>query len=68
MGELVKIENILKERNEIKQHINRNQIYESDLERFGWLERWLHEDLKYLNWVEDWLHSKKALCIYLAKQ
>jgi hypothetical protein len=59
LGELEKIENILKERNEIKQQINRNQIHESELRRFSWLERWIEEDLKFLNWLEDWLHYDK---------
>jgi very-short-patch-repair endonuclease len=60
LGELEKIENILKERNEIKQQINQNQIYESELRRFGWLERWIEEDSKYLNWLEDWLHFDRS--------
>jgi very-short-patch-repair endonuclease len=63
LGELEKIENILKERNEIKQQINQNQIYESELRRFGWLERWIEEDSKYLNWLEDWLHYDKSLLV-----
>jgi very-short-patch-repair endonuclease len=61
LGELEKIENILKERNEIKQQINRN--HKCELRRFGWLERWLQEDLKYLNWLEDWLHCNKKLLV-----
>jgi very-short-patch-repair endonuclease len=60
LGELEKIENILKERNKIKQQINQNQIHESELRRFGWLERWIQDDLKYLNWLEDWLHYDKS--------
>jgi very-short-patch-repair endonuclease len=60
LGELDKIENILKERNEIKQQINQNQISEGELRRFGWLERWIQEDLKYLHWLEDWLHYDKS--------
>lgn len=56
LGELEKIENILKEQNEIKQQIDQNQIHKSELRRYGWLERWIEEDLKYLNWLEDWLH------------
>jgi hypothetical protein len=60
LGELEKNENILKERNEIKQQINQNQIHESELRRFSWLERWIEEDSKYLNWLEDWLHHDKS--------
>jgi very-short-patch-repair endonuclease len=60
LGELEKIENILKERNEIKQRINQNQIHESELRRFSWLERWIEEDAKYPNWLEDWLHYDKS--------
>jgi very-short-patch-repair endonuclease len=60
LGELEKIENILKERNEIKQQINQNQIYVSELRRFSWLERWIEEDSKYHNWLEDWLHFDKS--------
>ena len=60
LGELEKIENILKERNEIKQQINQNQIQESELRRFSWLEIWIEEDSKYLNWLEDWLHFGKS--------
>jgi hypothetical protein len=63
LGELEKIENILKERNKIKQQINPNQIHENELRRFGWLERWIQEDLKYLNWLEDWLHLNKKLLV-----
>ena len=59
LGELEKIENILKERNKIKQQINQNQIHKSELRRFSWLERWIEEDLKFLNWLEDWLHYDK---------
>jgi hypothetical protein len=59
LGELEKIENILKERNEIKQQINQNQIHKSELRRFSWLERWIEEDLKHLDWLEDWLHYDK---------
>ena len=64
LGELEKIENILKERNKIKQQqqkINQNQIHESELRRFSWLERWILEDLNYLNWLEDWLQYNKKL-------
>jgi very-short-patch-repair endonuclease len=60
LGELEKIENILKERNEIKQQINQNQIHKSELRRFSWLERWIDEDLKHLDWLEDWLHYDKS--------
>ncbi len=63
LGELEKIENILKERNKIKQQIIQNQIHESELRRFGWLERWIQDDLKYLNWLEEWLHYDKKLFI-----
>ena len=63
LGELEKIENILKERNEIKQQINQNQIHVSELRRFSWLERWIEEDSKYLNWLEDWLHYDKSLLV-----
>jgi hypothetical protein len=63
LRELGKIENILKERNEIKQQINQNQIHESELRRFGWLKRWIEEDSKYLNWLEDWLHYDKNLLV-----
>jgi hypothetical protein len=63
LGELDKIENILKERNKIKQQISQNQIGEGELRRFGWLERWIQEDLKYLNWLEDWLHLNKKLLV-----
>src|SRR5919108_1209230 len=67
LGELEKIENILKERHKIKQRqqqqINQNQIHESELRRFRWLERWIVEDLKYLNWLEDWLQYNKKLLI-----
>ena len=63
LGELDKIENILKERNKIKLQINQNQIHESELRRFGWLERWIQEDLKYLNWLGDWLQYDKQLLI-----
>jgi hypothetical protein len=62
-GEVEKIENILKERNEIKQQINQNQIHESELRRFSWLERWIEEDSKYLNWLENWLHYDKSLLV-----
>ena len=65
LGELDKIENILKERNKIKQQINQNQIGKSELRRFGWLERWIQEDLKYLNWLENWLHYNKKLLILI---
>jgi very-short-patch-repair endonuclease len=63
LGELEKIENILKERNKIKQQqqINQSQIHESELRRFSWLERWILEDLKYLIWLEDWLQYNKKL-------
>ena len=61
LGELEKIENILKERNEIKQQINQNQIHKSELRRFSWLERWIEEDSKYLHWLGDWLHYDKSL-------
>jgi very-short-patch-repair endonuclease len=61
LGELEKIENILKERNEIKKQINQNQIHKSELRRFSWLERWIEEDSKYLHWLEDWLHYDKSL-------
>ena len=60
LGELEKIENILKERNEIKQQINQNHIHKSELRRFSWLERWIDEDLKHLDWLEDWLHYDKS--------
>jgi hypothetical protein len=63
LGELEKIENILKERNKVKQQINQNQIRESELRRFGWLDRWIQEDLKYLYWLEDWLHYDKSLVL-----
>ena len=63
LGELEKIENILKERNKIKLQINQNKIHESELRRFGWLERWIQEDLKYLNWLGDWLQYDKQLLI-----
>lgn len=63
LGELEKIENIIKERNEIKQQINQNQIHESELRRFSWLKRWIEEDSKYLNWLEDWLHYDKSLLV-----
>jgi very-short-patch-repair endonuclease len=63
LGELDKIENILKERNKIKQQINQNQINEGELRRFGWLERWMQEDLKWLHWLEDWLHYDKSLLV-----
>jgi very-short-patch-repair endonuclease len=63
LGELDKIENILKERNKIKQQINQNQISEGELRRFGWLERWIQEDLKWLQWLEDWLHYDKSLLV-----
>jgi very-short-patch-repair endonuclease len=63
LGELEKIESVLKERNEIKQQINQNQIRESELKRFSWLERWIQEDLKYLYWLEDWLHYDKSLLV-----
>jgi very-short-patch-repair endonuclease len=63
LGELEKIENILKERNEIKQQINQNQIHKSELRRFSWLERWIDEDLKHLDWLEDWLHYDKSLLV-----
>jgi very-short-patch-repair endonuclease len=62
LGELEKIENILKERNEIKQQINQNHIHKSELRRFSWLERWI-EDLKHLDWIEDWLHYDKSLLV-----
>ena len=65
LGELEKIENILKERNKIKQQINQKQIHESELRRFGWLERWIQKDLKYLTWLEDWLHYNKKLLIFI---
>jgi very-short-patch-repair endonuclease len=61
LGELDKIENILKERNKIKLQINRNQTNEGELRRFGWLERWIQEDLKRLQWLEDWLHYDKSI-------
>jgi very-short-patch-repair endonuclease len=60
LGELEKIENILKERNEIKLQINQNQIHVSELRHFSWLERWIEEDSIYLNWLEDWLHFGKS--------
>ena len=60
LGELEKIENILKEQNEIKQQIKQNQIHEIELRYFSWLERWMKEDSKYLNWLEDWLHYDKS--------
>ena len=63
LGELEKIENILKERNEIKQQINQNHIHKSELRRFSWLERWIEEDLKHLHWLEDWLHYDKSLLV-----
>jgi very-short-patch-repair endonuclease len=63
LGELEKIENILKERNEIKQQINQNHIHKSELRRFSWLERWIEEDLKHLDWLEDWLHYDKSLLV-----
>ena len=66
LGELDKIENILKERNKIKQQINQNEVNEGELRRFGWLERWIQEDLKCLYWIEDWLHYDKSLLV-LAK-
>jgi hypothetical protein len=62
LGELEKIENILKERNEIKQQINQNHIHKSELRRFSWLERWI-EDLKHLDWIVDWLHYDKSLLV-----
>jgi hypothetical protein len=64
LGELEKIENILRERREINQLIIQNQIPETERRRFAWLERWLQEDLKYLNWVEDWLHYNKRLTYF----
>jgi very-short-patch-repair endonuclease len=63
LGELEKIENILKERNEIKQQINQNHIHKSELRRFSWLERWIEQDLKHLDWLEDWLHYDKSLLV-----
>jgi hypothetical protein len=63
LGELDKIENILKERNKIKQQINRNQTNEGELRRFGWLERWIPEDLNWLHWLEDWLHYDKSILV-----
>jgi very-short-patch-repair endonuclease len=63
LGELDRIENILKERNKINQQINQNQINEGELRRFGWLERWIQEDLKWLHWLEDWLHYDKSLLV-----
>ncbi|MDQ4017852.1 MAG: endonuclease domain-containing protein, partial [Thermoproteota archaeon] len=51
LGELDKIENILKERNKIKQQISQNQIGEGELRRFGWLERWIQDDIKCLHWL-----------------
>jgi hypothetical protein len=43
-----------------KNKLNQNQIRESELRRFGWIERWIQEDLKYFNWLEDWLHYDKS--------
>jgi very-short-patch-repair endonuclease len=63
LGELEKIENILRERNEIKQQINQNHIHKSELRRFSWLERWIEQDLKHLDWLEDWLHYDKSLLV-----
>ena len=63
LGELDRIENILKERNKINQQINQNQINDGELRRFGWLERWIQEDLKWLHWLEDWLHYDKSLLV-----
>jgi very-short-patch-repair endonuclease len=63
LGELEKIENILKERNEIKQQSNQNHIHKSELRRFSWLERWIEQDLKHLDWLEDWLHYDKSLLV-----
>jgi very-short-patch-repair endonuclease len=63
LGELEKIENILKERNEIKQQINQNHIHKSELRRFSWLERWIEQDLKHLDWLEGWLHYDKSLLV-----
>jgi very-short-patch-repair endonuclease len=63
LGELDKIENILKERNKIKQQISQNQIGEGELRRFGWLERWIQDDIKYLHWLEDWLHYDRSLLV-----
>ena len=63
LGELDKIENILKERNKIKQQNKQNQVNEGELRRFGWLERWIQEDLKYLHWLEDWLRYDKGLLV-----
>lgn len=63
LGELDKIENILKERNKIKQQISQNQIGEGELRRFGWLERWIEDDIKCLHWLEDWLHYDRSLLV-----
>ncbi len=63
LGELDKIENILKERNKIKQQISQNQIGEGELRRFGWLERWIQDDIKCLHWLEDWLHYDRSLLV-----
>lgn len=63
LGELDKIENILKERNKIKQQISQNQIGEGELRRFGWLERWIQDDIKWLHWLEDWLHYDRSLLV-----
>lgn len=63
LGELDKIENILKERNKIKQQINQNQTSEDELRRFGWLERWIQDDIKCLHWLEDWLHYDRSLLV-----
>ena len=63
LGELDKIENILKERNKIKQQISQNQIGEGELRRFGWLERWIEDDIKCLHWLEHWLHYDRSLLV-----
>ena len=63
LGELDKIENILKERNKIKQQISQNQIGEGELRRFGWLERWIQDDINCLHWLEDWLHYDRSLLV-----
>jgi hypothetical protein len=63
LGELDKIENILKERNKIKQQISQNQTGEDELRRFGWLERWIQDDIKCLHWLEDWLHYDRSLLV-----
>jgi hypothetical protein len=65
LGELEKIENILKERNECIKQINQNQIHKSEIRRFSWLERWIKEDLKYFTWLEGWLHYDRRNIVNL---